>query len=1199
MSILGHQSLINTKDAFWLSSIANDVIHSTIQVQELDASVGRFSTLFADTLNASTINVSSLSQENADVSGMYVSSIRGNTAFFSTMTLASDLSGGVGYVRFSVDASGIQVDGDPIRFDNLVYLTSSINIVQVSTIVDTDIFAQRGFFSTLSTGVLDSQQNYLSSIVFNDMSGNTGSMKRLVVSSIIAGDISGVDLASSWSLYPTLNSSIIFQPSYVLSNVGPSLYFAGVELTDVSGGGQDWARFPAVSTVQMANNSLTGLSTLQFQDNAKFYSLTGNNLFYNGQPIAYGSAGFASNWANYPAVANVNVGNSTLFGASLIQGSNMTLSGSNITSGNTFTNSLGVGGTSLLSLATINSLGQGVLQDLDVGNSTTSIGDLNVYGVNAVPGDNALYVIGGTTLTGGLTAGVPVHGTEIGALPVAGVDTVRIDVLPAGMGLNSATYIQLACVGAGSFASGGALSLAGGDYVEINTDDLRVINTTSGNQSTTLTVANIQMPASVASTVPLQINNTAGGGINLVGSAGVGQIANFSSISGNNLIAGSSTITNTLYVPGNAYAGFMAWNNGLGISTTIGALRVNNIQIPDNITGLTNAPAPLQSRIENFSSIQSGTLSCINLAVSTVNGLPWDISGNDPLNNNYSTLTTSSFQVSSISGIPNNPFGSSINVNAGLQFTGTGAGTAGGRYISSLLFMNNIGQNFFHEFSTASFSYLGGINPNGYMRLGNGGAYDTFIKNFQNEPCISTSAILTSSIVAQNGLDISGAVNINNTINVPLAGGSITFDDGSFVNYTRLEFNDCANQGTLVAVNNGVDGDGSNCAEIAGLGFRLVAGTGLFEGVHLYTQFPGTGWGLDQLDTNGNTAWEYMYGEETPTDGYITVINGISSFSGTTDLVIGISSQTTHFYETLTGPILSSLALNVSSINGAPPGSGGGGNQFSTLGTSSFTFSTATSVGSNTLFNYPVFLDYDQATNISTGGVAIAVQGHNLATGAVVNRIEMGARGNGENYIMSIWPGQNLEDLYIDTTELLIRDGTFSTIINSDPYGLITNGGISAPSLLVSSINGLNSQVAYTNNLCLSSMTLYQNSTTLLAWSTITTSSNINTSGYDVTVGQNGIYKFGVSLQFDNQSGNDVVEYFFVKNDVVVDYSATITTVPNNTEHTAYTEIIEPMANGDKIQIGLYTTEADVYVSTIQGNVAISPGAILTAYKIA
>ena len=1005
MSILGHQSLINSKDAFWLSSIANDVIHSTIQVQELDASVGRFSTLFADTFNASTINVSSLSQENADVSGMYVSSIQGNTAFFSTVTLASDLSGGVGYVRFSVDASGIQVDGDPIRFDNIVYLTSTINIVQVSTIVDTDIFAQNGYFSTLSSGIFNSQQNNLSSIVFNDISGNTGTMNQLVVSSIIAGDISGVDLASSWSLYPTLNSSIQFQPAYVLSNVGPNLYFAGVELTDVSGGGQDWSRFPAVSTVQMANNSLTGLSTLQFQDNAKLYSLTGNNLFYNGQQIAYGSAGFASNWAQYTANANVNIGNSTLFGVSLIQGSNMTLFGSNITNGNTFTGSLGVGGTSLLSLATIDSGGDLTCRNIDVGDSVTSLADVNIYGVNALAGDNALYVIGGTTLTGGLTAGVPVHGTEIGALPVAGVDTVRIDVLPVGMGLNSATYIQLACGGAGSFASGGALSLAGGDYVEINTDDLRVINTTSGNQSTTLTVANIQMPASVAASVPLQINNTAGGGINLVGSANVGQIANFSSISGNNFVGNTvqsgllstinlnvstingvplssiqtpanivcsninvsfSTVTNALYgnamnITGNGSINFLLANNGLQISTNIGALQVNNIKIPDNITGVTNAPMPLQSRIENFSSIQSGTMSTGNIRLSSINGVDWnDISGG------ANVLAVSSIQTSSI-------------------------GSYGGANLKL-------------------------VSPLEFMPL-------------------------------------SGIDNID----------SINFASGFGIPFLNIQ------------------------ASTIGLGTNNAK--------------------TDSFSTNQLSTGSL----------YASLISSVS---------LGLSS--------ISATRIQTQEVQLSSIE-----------SFSGL---------------------PVKLTNGISFNGSVGRLDNVID---------INQLEaVGTLG-----------------IYGAST---IRMST----LNTDITGSLSTSQISTTSFAVSSINGNNARVAYTNNLCLSTMDLYQNSTTLVHWSTVTTSSNINTSDYDVVVGTNGVYKFGVSLQLDNTSGTDEVEYFFVKNDVVIDKSATFVTVANNTETTAYTEIIEPMANGDKIQIGLYTTETDVRLSTIGGNVTISPGAILTAYKI-
>jgi hypothetical protein len=150
-------------------------------------------------------------------------------------------------------------------------------------------------------------------------------------------------------------------------------------------------------------------------------------------------------------------------------------------------------------------------------------------------------------------------------------------------------------------------------------------------------------------------------------------------------------------------------------------------------------------------------------------------------------------------------------------------------------------------------------------------------------------------------------------------------------------------------------------------------------------------------------------------------------------------------------------SLTVSSINGLPPGGGGGGpttNRFSTLFTSTFAFSTMVSAGSNTLFNFPITLDYDTAGNTTTAGVAIAVQNHNFSGGSVVNRIEMGARANGENYIMSIWPGQNLEDLVIDATEVRVRDSDgFSTIINENPFGVVTNGIIRGPTLSSFAVN--------------------------------------------------------------------------------------------------------------------------------------------------
>lgn len=1143
MSALGTPVLINTKRAYWLSSIGTDVIHSTIVVDELDANTARISTLIAENITASTMNVSTLNFENSDVSGMYVSSIRGNSAFFSTLNIASDLSGGVGYVRFSVDASGIQVDGDPIRFDNLVYLTSTINIVQVSTLVDTDIFSQNGFFSTLSsgsisTGLLNARQAYLSSVVCEDISGTNGTFDRLFVSSLEAIDISGVASGKNWSLYPTLNSSITFQPGNVLSNVGNQLYFAGRELTDVSGGGNDWSIYPAYSTVQIANNSLTGISTLFFQDGGRLTSLTGNNLQYNGQNITVGGGGNAANWAQYPANANVNINGSNLSNVNGISGSNLALSGSNITNGNTFTNSLGVGGLSLLPIASITSGGDISCRNLDVGDSTTSLADVAIYGVNALPGDNALYVIGGTTLTGGLTAGVPVHGTEIGALPLAGIDTVRIDVLPAGMGFNSATYIQLAAAGAGSFAAGGALSLAGGDYVEVNTDDFRVINTTSGNQSTTLTVANIQMPPSVAS-VPLQINNT-NGGINLVGASGKGQIAGFSTIAGDAMISPllstinvnlstingvplsqiqtpsdivCSTITSESSFATTSLVNFfqvstMIMGNGLILSTTIGDLRANNIKVADDITGVTNAPMPLESRIINFSSINSFAMSTTDLYVSSINGAAPGGGGGGPTVSTFDTAQASTFHVSTLRGFPNfGAFsGSTINVETGLQFVGqAGANPGTGRWISSLRAINDIGEDFEVIASTMFLNYASGINSNGFIRVGGGAFNDTIFKEINGIPGISTATITAvssiaseftvSTIKAPGGLPIK----LNNAL-------EFTFPDG---------------------INN-VDVINTNPPSIP----ELAIGASTIV-----------------LDTNNTRTISFSTLEGTVSSLYsrAAVIENLSS---------AIASVSTFQFvdqsSTIGAPIQSSF-LNVA-------------------------------------------MGYDLSGTVQFAGISI----ENYVNS--VDNLDFFIVGNADGATIKSWTNyrSSLSELFIagNSVDIGVDISMLVSDNNSNDFTEIGPTFISTQALAVSSINDYDARPALTNNLMLSTMTLYAGSTTLMYWDSTTTSDNINTSGYDVVVGVNGNYKIGTSFQFLETGAPTEVEFFILKNDTVISQSGGIQEVTTNQELITYFEGIERLVNGDKIQIGCFTNGATLTVSTINGNVIQSPAAILTMYKV-
>jgi hypothetical protein len=211
----------------------------------------------------------------------------------------------------------------------------------------------------------------------------------------------------------------------------------------------------------------------------------------------------ASKWSLFPAISNVT-GTLGAFSIPLYSISDFL----NITCANSITAQAGSVTAGLNVVAgvavsgPIGGFNQVTAEDINV-SFTNETADVNIYGANLLPGDNALYVEGGTTLTGG---GI-VHGVTIGALQVAGIDTIRIDVLPVGMTLTSATFIATTAAGAASLVAGGALALAGGDYITYNSDEHRFINTTSGNDFTDILVGNIH-PAFTGS-ASLRIN---GGG---------------------------------------------------------------------------------------------------------------------------------------------------------------------------------------------------------------------------------------------------------------------------------------------------------------------------------------------------------------------------------------------------------------------------------------------------------------------------------------------------------------------------------------------------------------------------------------------------------------------------------------------------------------------------------------------------------------
>jgi hypothetical protein len=171
-------------------------------------------------------------------------------------------------------------------------------------------------------------------------------------------------------------------PGFTHANSGTSYYALKSEVGAVS----NWATFPAVAAINASGYSITNASSLQIDDQV-LTALSGE-LLLNGVPIATISGiSNVSDWALYPAIANVNFSNFAIQNASGI--TTTTLSAGSIAA------------------ASINVSGLPVV-------TTPSTTDINLSGNNIT---NAASVqIGGRTLTttnGGATPNLLINGSNI------------------------------------------------------------------------------------------------------------------------------------------------------------------------------------------------------------------------------------------------------------------------------------------------------------------------------------------------------------------------------------------------------------------------------------------------------------------------------------------------------------------------------------------------------------------------------------------------------------------------------------------------------------------------------------------------------------------------------------------------------------------------------------------------------------------
>ena len=396
------------------------------------------------------------------------------------------------------------------------------------------------------------------------------------------------------------------------------------------------------------------------------------------------------------------------------------------------------------------------------------------------------------------------------------------------------------------------------------------------------------------------------------------------------------------------------------------------------------------------SSLKSYNVSTTDVWLSSINGLPWDISGGSaPVSNKFSTLVASSFTVSSISGVGGFP----IKMTSFVQFPYPGAGT-----------IDNVQQiNLNSDLIPALTLQASTINI---------AANNVNIGRSLSTLRVNVSSLKTSTIQGQGGyVDISGGLNVTNNIQIPYGVG-INWDDGSFVTYSRLERRDVANNNMLALTNTPTSTPPmtSNMLPL-GVGEIWITGqTDQYSATRMYSEFPYDNFGIDMIDANGTTLFETLNCYDTGGVNFQTNVYGVSSIVGWTPNFPGAQQ-----------------AVGVQGILTA--------NQVST--TSLKYTSTLEWYNSNTQFNIPIRIEQDTAGNLSNAGVAISIKGHDFGTGAAQHELIMGYRSSdAANFITAVWQGQNLEDLSIEGDPVKITDGALSTIFNQNPYAVQTTGGV-------------------------------------------------------------------------------------------------------------------------------------------------------------
>ena len=392
--------------------------------------------------------------------------------------------------------ANIALDGDTLLLHNTM---GGINIVDDNIILD--------FPTTAPSFILPLDDTQSASLIFTDTVG-THNLRAidgdLFFDDELLARAADIQDITDWSLYPALENvnfdgqAILSAGSVGISNVTltadvfNNLLVDGNIVALASGvpvAVADWSTYNATTAVNLNGNALQLAENVSILSaGAVMVTLTSNdlgNLLKDEVPVALITDINTNQWSTFPAVASINCDGNTITNCDSLRLPNVTLS-SDLTGLLVDGQPVSADWSRYQATQTVNFqlndlqfVGDVDCRNLNVGESGSSLGDLNLYGSNNLIGDNALFVEGGVSMS----ANGNVHAIHLGTNTNLGIDLCRIDLTPVGViTMISPAGITIDAGGAINVAAGGAVSIAGGSYVEMNSGEIRIVNSsTSAN----------------------------------------------------------------------------------------------------------------------------------------------------------------------------------------------------------------------------------------------------------------------------------------------------------------------------------------------------------------------------------------------------------------------------------------------------------------------------------------------------------------------------------------------------------------------------------------------------------------------------------------------------------------------------------------------------------------------------------------------